>query len=444
MDKKILIITPYFAPQSHAAVFRAYKLAKYLPQFGWKPYVVTVDKNYNYNEDPTLLRDLPPEVEVHTARYIEPTLRGLRMAIGGRDRSFKEISRRVDSSMSLPDKNQSYRIWVQLYNHLLQKWIFVPDAYWTWERSTIHEAKELIRENDIKLIFTSADPYTSHKIGFTLKKAGCKWVADLRDPHTYCLHMHSKYKRVFWRQRKAEYNAVLNADAVTVTSSAIGIILTDMYGVARRDKIHFIPTGLDFALVGNDQKTDTNPDLDVPYLIFTGEYLSDYGDIFLRCFAEAMKEANTATKYKLVFAGRKEVNEPILRPIIRALNLEKEVVMIDHVPQQELYALIQNSAAGILCPGPETFWWCLYAKMVDYIALKKPVIALVPDPSEARTRLNETGLGIFLDGNIDVCARKLAQFISNTLPPVIPNEEACDRYTATRQTEEFVKVFERL
>ena len=46
MNRSVLIVTPFFAPQNHAAVFRAYKLAKYLPQFGWKPVVLTVDTQY--------------------------------------------------------------------------------------------------------------------------------------------------------------------------------------------------------------------------------------------------------------------------------------------------------------------------------------------------------------------------------------------------------------
>ena len=91
MNKSVLIVTPFFAPQTHAAVFRAYKLAKYLPRHGWKPYVLTTDTNYLYNEDPGLLDALPPEVEVTRARYVEPTLRGLRMAFGGKDRTFKTL-----------------------------------------------------------------------------------------------------------------------------------------------------------------------------------------------------------------------------------------------------------------------------------------------------------------------------------------------------------------
>ena len=59
MSRSVLIVTPFFAPQNHAAVFRAYKLAKYLPQFGWKPIVLTVDTQYEFNEDPTLLAELP-------------------------------------------------------------------------------------------------------------------------------------------------------------------------------------------------------------------------------------------------------------------------------------------------------------------------------------------------------------------------------------------------
>ena len=59
MNRSVLIVTPFFAPQNHAAVFRAYKLAKYLPQFGWKPVVLTVDTQYEFNEDPALLSNFP-------------------------------------------------------------------------------------------------------------------------------------------------------------------------------------------------------------------------------------------------------------------------------------------------------------------------------------------------------------------------------------------------
>jgi hypothetical protein len=69
-NKNILIITPFFAPESHAAVYRAHKLVKYLKKEGWSPIVLTVDTNYVYNEDPNLLEDLK-NVPIYKTRYIE-------------------------------------------------------------------------------------------------------------------------------------------------------------------------------------------------------------------------------------------------------------------------------------------------------------------------------------------------------------------------------------
>jgi len=87
--------------------------------------------------------------------------------------------------------------------------------------------------------------------------------------------------------------------------------------------------------------------------------------------------------------------------------------------------------------------WCLYAKLVDYLALRKPVLALVPDPSEARTWLTRTNLGVFLDG--EKAADKLTRVLADSLYiQVQPNEKECDRFTARRQTESSIGMFEKL
>ncbi len=206
MNRSVLIITPFFAPQSHAAVFRAYKLAKYLPKFGWKPYVISTDINYNYNEDSSLLDELPKEVEIYRARYIEPSLRGLRMALGGEDRTFKALKEvSAPPSKSIRNVARELNIAQKVYQYLLGAWLTIPDAYWTWRRSTVSLASKLIAEHDIPIVFTSADPYTSHQIGYELKTTkSIRWVADFRDPHTHSFWKHSRYERVFAQQRNSE------------------------------------------------------------------------------------------------------------------------------------------------------------------------------------------------------------------------------------------------
>ena len=98
-NKNVLIITPFFAPETHAAVFTAHKLVKYLKREGWNPIVLTVDVNYNYNEDGSLLEDLK-DVEIHRTKYIEPSLRGLYMWLTGKDRTFKTLKKQAVFSKS--------------------------------------------------------------------------------------------------------------------------------------------------------------------------------------------------------------------------------------------------------------------------------------------------------------------------------------------------------
>src|SRR5271170_2649810 len=155
MSRSVLIVTPFFAPQNHAAVFRAYKLAKYLPQFGWKPVVLTVDTQYEFNEDVALLSQLPKETEVVCARYVEPTLRGLRMALGGRDRTFKGLRENGSGSNHAAVQRPAA---MRAYQYFVKNWLQIPDAYWTWARTAIPVANKIMKERDIRLVFTTAPP----------------------------------------------------------------------------------------------------------------------------------------------------------------------------------------------------------------------------------------------------------------------------------------------
>ena len=52
--REVLLVTRNFAPASHVSVERAIKLAKYLPEFGWRPTVLTGTRaNPGLPEDPS-------------------------------------------------------------------------------------------------------------------------------------------------------------------------------------------------------------------------------------------------------------------------------------------------------------------------------------------------------------------------------------------------------
>jgi len=437
MERSVLIATPFFAPQNHAAVFRAYKLAKYLPQFGWKPIVLTVDTQYQYNEDPDLLNNLPKEVEVVKARYVEPTLRGVRMALGGRDRTFRALKAANGDAGERKVKPTS-----GAYARLLADWIQIPDAYWTWGKKAIATGREIVRARGIGVVLTTAPPYSCLVVGRALQEAGIKWVADFRDPLAYTKRLSSRVARVYGRQLRIVEMTLEKADAITVASSSFASIYHDMFE-SRGAKPVFIPTGIDSSLT--EAESSSSRLHEKSYLLFAGEYLPDYDDSFLEAFARALENSEVRrAEVRLVVVGTVELNRNRLKPLVERLSLQNHVEFIDQVPQREVYKLLRGARAGVLVPGTRAYWWTTFAKMTDFIGMRKPVIAVVPDPSEARTALSRSRLGIFLDGPPEQRSATLTDFLLGRHQLPAPDENECERYTARRQVQSFVEIFESL
>jgi len=440
MNRSVLIVTPFFAPQNHGAVYRAYKLAKYLPQFGWKPIVLTVDTQYEFNEDPALLAELPKEVEIVRTRYVEPTLRGVRMALGGRNRTFngsKGTTHKQNGTMGSVRRSAVSGA----YEYLLRNWFHIPDVYWTWARTAIAAGNKIIRERGVSVVYTSSSPYSSLAVGRELQKAGAQWVADFRDPLGYSHRLANYSPRVYKRQREAVKDALSHADAATVLASSYRSIFRDVFGNGHSDPI-FIPTGIDEDLLeSRDRQVSTRQ----PYLIFAGEYLSEYDSSFLEAFSQTVQQEEIAKmRVKLLVIGTLEINRKRLSPFIDKFGLHQQIEFADQMPQSEVYKLLRDACAGVLIPGSRAFWWTSFAKMTDCIGMRKPVVAVVPDPSEARTALTRTRLGIFLDGSSANRTKILTDFLLGKHKLPAPDEDECERYTARHQVQSFVELFESL
>jgi glycosyltransferase involved in cell wall biosynthesis len=440
VNRSVLIVTPFFAPQNHAAVFRAHKLAKYLPKFGWKPVVLTVDTQYEFDEDPGLLAQLPEETEVVCSRYIEPTLRGVRMALGGKDRTFKGL-KETTSGWNHPRSLVRKSAAIRAYQYMVRNWVHIPDAYWTWAQTAVPVANRIMKERNINLVFTTAPPFSSLLIGESLHRSGATWVADFRDPLAYTQQLSSDVARILHRQRKLVGDTLLNADAITLAASSMASIYRDMFGGGGVDPI-FIPTGVDEEVLQSEAATVKDHQ---PYLLFAGEILPEFDTIFWEGFAKAAEShAIKSTGIKALIVGTLAINRPRLTPFLEKFGLHEQVEFRDQMPQREIYKLLRKAVAGLLVPGVNSRWWTNAAKMTDFIGMRKPVIAVVPDPSEARTALTRSRLGIFLDGPAENRVRILTDFLLGRHKLPVPDEDECERYTAGRQVQSFVELFESL
>ncbi|MDZ7796361.1 MAG: hypothetical protein U5N56_04640 [Candidatus Marinimicrobia bacterium] len=70
--KKVLIITYYWPPAGGPGVQRMLKFARYLPEFGWEPVILTVENGEYPARDETLLSEVPGNIRVYRTRSFEP------------------------------------------------------------------------------------------------------------------------------------------------------------------------------------------------------------------------------------------------------------------------------------------------------------------------------------------------------------------------------------
>jgi glycosyltransferase involved in cell wall biosynthesis len=293
----------------------------------------------------------------------------------------------------------------------------------------------LIDRHGIEVVYTTAMPFTSHRIGMALQRDGVQWVADFRDPAAHAAKVSSPSARVRSRQYDIVREALIRADAVTTTSSSYPLIFADIFGDITKRPIEFIPTGVDDALLPSCAAAQE----DTPYIVYVGEIMPDQTGEFFSMLAEAMRRERG--HHRLLVVGHETINRQRLAPMLENHDLAGRVEFIDHSPQAAVYRLVAGARAGVLAPGSWSYWWNNHAKLVDYVGLRKPVLAVVPDPSEARSVLTRTGLGVFLDGDAEQATATLTAFLNGDFLMPEPVAEQCDRYLASTLIASFTEVF---
>jgi glycosyltransferase involved in cell wall biosynthesis len=172
-----------------SGVMRVTKLVKFLPRFGWEPIVLTVKKIAYFHYDERLLEDWRG-IKVFRAGSVDPARIRYLLAPGIR-RSEGGISRAG---------------W--LSNVLL-----FPDAKVGWYPFALALGKRIIREENPAAIFATAPPYTTLKLGATLKQySGLPLVSDFRDPWPMGLVPPPKFRRK--ATERFRHDVLAGSDAV--------------------------------------------------------------------------------------------------------------------------------------------------------------------------------------------------------------------------------------
>lgn len=228
--KRVLIITYYWPPAGGPGVQRVLKFARYLPEYGWEPVILTVENGEYPARDETLLKEISTGLPVFRTGSRDPFT--LYKKWTGRDREAIPVAVLAQKK---PGLRHSLAAFIRMN-------FFIPDAKKGWIPFALREGRRIIEQYEPELIFSSSPPPTVHLIAKKLSRhSGIPWVADLRDPWSN-IHYYQGRRSVLAQRLDAglERRTLRKANAVTCVSRHFASLIdTDP------NKTHIIPNGFD-------------------------------------------------------------------------------------------------------------------------------------------------------------------------------------------------------
>ena len=188
---KVLMVAYQFPPVGGSGVQRSAKFAKYLPLFGWEPVVLTRDDKKMALRDESLLKELPPDIEIIRTRAYDLTVWPWILSKAG-----KFIARKI----------------------------LIPDGEVLWMKNAVGACLERIKKGYIKAVYTTSYPYSDHLMGIEIKKhyPVLFWLADFWDEWTNNPYLIDRPHRISRMKKEKELEKeVLEKADILVTNTPI-------------------------------------------------------------------------------------------------------------------------------------------------------------------------------------------------------------------------------
>nr|WP_319572708.1 glycosyltransferase family 4 protein [uncultured Draconibacterium sp.] len=368
MTKKVLIITYYWPPAGGPGVQRVLKFAKYLPEFGWEPIILTVENGDYHAIDKSLLKDIPKDLKIHKIATF--SVLDLYKKIFG--------SKKAISSFELTKNEGGLRF-------KLIKWVranfFIPDARGGWKRAAVKKGIEIIKEEKPDIIFTSSPPHSLQLIGLKLKrKTGLKWVADFRDPWTDAfwdkelprLKILERYNR--W----LEYKTLSNADLCTIVSEGFSELLKK----DRQVTFKILPNGFD-AEDFDKFKYQRGQKFRITYI---GSIAKSQNPIHLfksiSLLPQKIQALLDINFFGVFDASVKNAASELKAPIHFHAYIPHNTAIKKMVNSEMLILLIPRNTKGILT-----------GKLYEYLASNNFILTIAPDGSEVEKIIDRCNSG---------------------------------------------------
>ncbi|MCH7657070.1 MAG: glycosyltransferase family 4 protein [Bacteroidetes bacterium] len=378
--KKVLIITSYWPPSGGSGVQRWLKFTKYLRDFNWEPVIYTPENPETPVEDYSLFRDIPEGITVLKKKIWEPYW-FYKKFLGQKEEDKIQTGFLTEKKKPKLKEKISVRI---------RGNFFIPDARKFWIRPSVKYLTTYLKKKPVDIIISTGPPHSMHLIALGLKKRlNIPWLADFRDPWTN-IYYHGDLKLSRFsekKHRKLELEVLKRADMVTVVSPTLGKNLSKIYNC----NYHVITNGFD----EDDFPINHNSQTDTKFSItHVGVLMKKSNPENLWSILRELTEVNEDFKNDLEIKLVGKVDYSIINSI-KKNNLFSYLTKIDYLPHEEIVKFQKQARVLLLLiPNTDNSKLIITGKLFEYLASKRPVLAIGPTDGDAAEIINDMKAGM--------------------------------------------------
>jgi glycosyltransferase involved in cell wall biosynthesis len=441
---KVLLISFLFPPNGGVAVLRALSFARYFPAQGVELHVLKCGNASGPVKDPTLLRQVPGSVQLHNAYYPEIPfeLKQAAWRILGRSKSKPQAPSGAAEATAKPSANARS-------GSLLQrgiKRILSPEPEVLWVPFALRKARRIIRKYGINTVLVTAPPFSTFLVGNRLKKdfPGLKLISDFRDDWLGFYLRDFEFQGGDFARQQA-----IRIERETAESSDLVVAVTPTTAERMQARYPDLPPSR-FAMIPNGYEPESLPDLRrdrdpakakaVSRKIVVVHTGTVYKATSVRRYLDALDElpAPVRDRFETRLVGRVTAEEASL-----LTSRKSTVKQLGFLPQKEaLQTLADADYALVLMTDEAT----RPQKLLEYLGMGKPVLAIGKQGGEMERLLSETGGGWCVDASDrEAIKALLTQAADGTLLKTFqPNRKAIERYQRPQIAGEYVRQIEAL
>lgn len=354
----VLLIAYHFPPVSGSSgLQRTLRFAQYLPDYGWRPIVLSVEPSAYEAVDERSLELVPKECEVVRTRCLDA---GRQLSLFGRYPRFA----------ALPDRWASWQLWA------------------------VRAARRLVSERGIQAIWSTYPIATAHKIAASVSlRTGLPWIADFRDPMAQ--DGYPEDPRRLRSFKRIEEQAARQASRLVFVSPSALAMYRERYPQTPSDRFVLLENGYDEeSFTGLEPGGISARRKGAPILLHSGiVYPSERDPSALFEALGRLKARGAIVPGDFVLRFRAAVHDTLLRDLAARNGVEAMVDIQPPIPYREALQEMLRADALVVMQG-ESCNGQIPAKLYEYLRAGRPILGLADPAGDTGGTIQQLGFPV--------------------------------------------------